>query len=563
MAGVMIAAPGSGSGKTMVTCGLLTLLKRKGYNPAAFKCGPDYIDGLFHRRVLGVENGNLDSFFETGTHMRQKLSRSMERHFVVAEGVMGYFDGLGGVSVQGSSFEIGSILGLPAILVVDGRGASLSLMALIQGFLEYDAMLEGKHEEKTHDKTDCDAECAAGMQYEECRKRRWKENEENYHEEKSHTSNGLHGCVCGNTDCHESKGKKNNNIRGIFFNRMSPMIYNRIKPMVEELFRIPVIGYLPELNFLHVGSRHLGLVLPDEIDGIREQLEQLADRMDENLEWEPLLKIAAEAGGRDGEVPVREEAGAGQQTGNVAGIKLGNEPGNIPHFRLGIARDEAFCFYYEDNLRAMEQAGARLVYFSLLHQEKLPDGLDGLILGGGYPENHGEALAANRTMRDSVAAAAASGMPILAECGGYLYLLDSLEGADGTVYPMAGVLKGHGYRAGKTGRFGYITLGPNRCLPYLREGEEIKGHEFHYWDCDCGEDEFCMTAAKPKGGRSWSCMRTAKQVMAGFPHLYYPSCPGLVRRFAGQCVEYGQRHDRKHDRQERNGQEHDGEEHEL
>ena len=128
-------------------------------------------------------------------------------------------------------------------------------------------------------------------------------------------------------------------------------------------------------------------------------------------------------------------------------------------------------------------------------------------------------------MRDSVAAAAASGMPILAECGGYLYLLDSLEGADGTVYPMAGVLKGRGYRAGKTGRFGYITLEPNRCLPYLQEGEEIKGHEFHYWDCDCGEDEFCMTAVKPKGGRSWPCMRTEKQVMAGFPHLYYPSCP--------------------------------------
>ena len=146
MAGVMIAAPGSGSGKTMVTCGLLTLLKRKGYNPAAFKCGPDYIDGLFHRRVLGVENGNLDSFFETGTHMRQKLSRSMKDHFVVAEGVMGYFDGLGGVSLRGSSFEIGNILGLPAILVVDGRGASLSLMALIQGFLEYDVTADAKNE---------------------------------------------------------------------------------------------------------------------------------------------------------------------------------------------------------------------------------------------------------------------------------------------------------------------------------------------------------------------------------------------------------------------------------
>ena len=205
--------------------------------------------------------------------------------------------------------------------------------------------------------------------------------------------------------------------------------------MVEERFQVPVIGYLPELNFLQVGSRHLGLVLPDEIDGIRQQLEQLADRMDDNLEWEPLLKIAADAGGQDRAVPVREEAGAGQETGNAAGIKpgnelgnelgnkpgnkLGNKPGNIPHFRLGIARDEAFCFYYEDNLKAMEQAGARLVYFSPLHQKQLPEGLDGLILGGGYPENHGEALAANRAMRDSVAAAAASGMPILAECGGF------------------------------------------------------------------------------------------------------------------------------------------------
>lgn len=500
MAGVMIAAPGSGSGKTMVTCGLLALLKRKGYNPAAFKCGPDYIDGLFHRRVLGVENGNLDSFFETGTHMRQKLFRSMKDHFVVAEGVMGYFDGLGGVSLQGSSFEIGTILGLPAILVVDGRGASLSLMALIQGFLEYDGAASMDYEKKTHNKVGCDVECMPGMGEEYFRESGCKINEKNYREKKTY------------------------NIRGVFFNRMSPMIYNRLKPMVEERFQLPVIGYLPDLKFLQVGSRHLGLVLPDEIDGIREQLDQLADRMDENLEWETLLRIAADAEGCDREAPVRPEAGM------------------APRFRLGIARDEAFCFYYEDNLRAMEQAGAELVYFSPLHQKELPEGLDGLILGGGYPENHGGALAANRTMRDSVAAAAGSGMPILAECGGYLYLLDRLEGEDGVDYPMAGVFGGRGYRAGKTGRFGYITLRPNGSLPFLREGAEIKGHEFHYWDCGCGEDEFCMTAVKPTGSRCWPCMRTVKRVMAGFPHLYYPSCPELVQSFAGQCVEYGKEH---------------------
>lgn len=526
MAGVMIAAPGSGSGKTMVTCGLLTLLKRKGYNPAAFKCGPDYIDGHFHRSVLGVETGSLDSFFETGAHLREKLSLSMERHFAVAEGVMGYFDGMGGVSIQGSSFEIGAMLGLPVILVVDGRGASLSLMALIQGFLEYDVTAETCPEEKAHTGARCDAECTAGMGEKEWEKggQCHKKCEKKYHEKNTHITQGD---IHANSGCCDKAGKYRNNIKGIFFNRMSPMIYNRIKPLVEERFQIPVIGYLPELPFLQVGSRHLGLMLPDEIDGIREQLEQLADRMDDTLEWEPLLKIADIAGSRDRAVRVRAEAGG------------------VPRFRLGIAMDEAFCFYYEDNLRAMEQAGARLVYFSPLHQKELPKGLDGLILGGGYPENYGEALAANRTMRDSVAAAAASGMPIMAECGGYLYLLDSLEGADGREYPMAGVLRGRGYRAGKTGRFGYITLEASRSIPFLREGEEIKGHEFHYWDCVCGADEFCMTAVKPKGGRSWPCMRTVKQVMAGFPHLYYPSCPELVQRFAGQCVEYGKEHDGK------------------
>lgn len=550
MAGIMIAATGSGSGKTMVTCGLLALLKRKGYHPAAFKCGPDYIDGLFHRRVQGVENGNLDSFFETPAHMRRKLRRSMERHFVVAEGVMGYFDGLGGVSVRGSSFEIGRFLGLPAILVVDGRGASLSLMALIQGFLEYDAAVENDNEKKTHNKSCGDAchdmECGAETEY-----KMQEGNEEKYREKKTHRTDSGTGDHAGSSGCSVNHDKINNNIKGIFFNRMSPMIYNRIKPMVEERFRIPVIGYLPELEFLQVGSRHLGLVLPDEIEGIREQLEQLADRMDENLEWELLLKIAADAEGWD----VSEEGnkltsnsgldngdnGAETREGSETGCRMQTAPGAGPRFRLGIARDEAFCFYYGDNLEAMEEAGAQLVYFSPLHQKELPGGLDGMILGGGYPENHGGALAANRSMRDSVAAAAASGMPVLAECGGYLYLLDSLEGADGRDYPMAGVLRGHGYRAGKTGRFGYITLRPNEDLPFLPEGEEIKGHEFHYWDCRCRADEFRMMALKPNGSRCWPCMRTEGHVMAGFPHLYYPSCPELVQRFADQCVEYGKK----------------------
>ena len=141
MAGIMIAAPSSGSGKTMITCGLLELLKRKGIEPWAFKCGPDYIDGLFHRQVLNVEGGNLDSFFETPEHMGEKLARVSREHFVVAEGVMGYFDGMGGISTEASSFEVAGLLGLPVVLVVDARGASLSLAAQIQGFLTFPAAL--------------------------------------------------------------------------------------------------------------------------------------------------------------------------------------------------------------------------------------------------------------------------------------------------------------------------------------------------------------------------------------------------------------------------------------
>ena len=460
MAGVMIAAPGSGSGKTMVTCGLLTLLKRKGYNPAAFKCGPDYIDGLFHRRVLGVENGNLDSFFETGTHMRQKLSRSMERHFVVAEGVMGYFDGLGGSTTRASSWEVAHILDLPAVLVVDARGASVSLAALIKGFLEFERPM--------------------GSQ-----------------------------------------------IKAVIFNRMSPMLYPRIRELVERETGIRAAGFVPELDFLKVGSRHLGLVLPEEIAGLREQMNRLGKCLEETIDWEFLEELGAEKEGRDA---LEEENTEASCTAAFS-------------FRLGIAMDEAFCFYYQDNLRLLERLGGELVYFSPIHDRSLPEQLDGLILGGGYPELYCEALSLNESMRESVKKAAEGGLPVLGECGGYLYLLEELEAEDGRIWPMTGVLKGKGYKKGKNSRFGYIGVEAEKDSLYLKPGEQIRGHEFHYWDCEVLEEEWVMRAKKPVGNRSWPCIRIKNQVMAGFPHLFYPSCPAFAVRFAKACVRYKRKRD--------------------
>ena len=460
MAGFMITAASSGSGKTMITCGLLELFKRKGLNPLACKCGPDYIDGLFHKQVLELEGMNLDSYFEAPEELRDKYSCLSKDHLPVVEGVMGYFDGLGGSTTRASSWEVAHILDLPAVLVVDARGASVSLAALIKGFLEFERPM--------------------GSQ-----------------------------------------------IKAVIFNRMSPMLYPRIRELVERETGIRAAGFVPELDFLKVGSRHLGLVLPEEIAGLREQMNRLGKCLEETIDWEFLEELGAEKEVRDA---LEEENTEASCTAAFS-------------FRLGIAMDEAFCFYYQDNLRLLERLGGELVYFSPIHDRSLPEQLDGLILGGGYPELYCEALSLNESMRESVKKAAEGGLPVLGECGGYLYLLEELEAEDGRIWPMTGVLKGKGYKKGKNSRFGYIGVEAEKDSLYLKPGEQIRGHEFHYWDCEVLEEEWVMRAKKPVGNRSWPCIRIKNQVMAGFPHLFYPSCPAFAVRFAKACVRYKRKRD--------------------
>lgn len=460
MAGFMITAASSGSGKTMITCGLLELFKRKGLNPLACKCGPDYIDGLFHKQVLELEGMNLDSYFEAPEELRDKYSRLSKGHLPVVEGVMGYFDGLGGSTTRASSWEVAHILDLPAVLVVDARGASVSLAAVIKGFLEFERPM--------------------GSQ-----------------------------------------------IKAVIFNRISPMLYPRIRELVERETGIRAAGFVPELDFLKVGSRHLGLVLPEEIAGLREQMNRLGKCLEETIDWEFLAELGAE----------KEERDALEEENTEASCTAAFS------FRLGIAMDEAFCFYYQDNLRLLERLGGELVYFSPIHDRSLPEQLDGLILGGGYPELYCEALSLNESMRESVKKAAEGGLPVLGECGGYLYLLEELEAEDGRIWPMTGVLKGKGYKKGKNSRFGYIGVEAEKDRLYLKPGEQIRGHEFHYWDCEVLEEEWVMRAKKPVGNRSWPCIRIKNQVMAGFPHLFYPSCPAFAVRFAKACVRYKRKRD--------------------
>lgn len=496
MAGFMIAAPRSGSGKTMVTCGILELLKRKGKNPFSYKCGPDYIDGLFHRKVLGIEGGNLDSFFERPENMRKKLMKISKDHFPVVEGVMGYFDGLGGDTTAASSWEVADILNLPVVLVVDAKGASLSLAALIKGFQVFQGESQSSRENK----------------------------------------NGNH-------------------IQAVILNRISPMLYPQMKAVIEKETGILVAGYVPELDFWQVGSRHLGLVLPDEIENLQRQMRQLGDCLEKTLDVDGLLALG-EGGNEDIQDPATMAGNVPEwkckvQKNAQKNVKLVGEENFIGEkisqhrIRLGVAWDEAFCFYYRDNLEFLEKQGAQIVKFSPIQDKHLPEDLDGLLLGGGYPELYAKALEENVTMRNEIRQKAEESMPILAECGGYLYLLKELEDENGTGYEMAGVFSGKGYKKGKNSHFGYITVQTENDSLYLKAGERIKGHEFHYWESTQEESELKMQAKKPTGKRGWPCVTTKNQVMAGFPHLYYPSLEGFGERFVQACDTYRKKRERQ------------------
>ncbi len=445
---ILFAAPKSGSGKTMITCGIIEVLKRRGLRPASFKCGPDYIDPMFHRRVLGIPSGNLDTFFTDRELTRYLLwEQAKKADVTVLEGVMGYYDGLGGTSERASTYEIAEVTDTPVILVVDAAGASVSLAALIKGMLTY---------------------------------------------------------------------RKEHHIRGVILNRVSPGYYGRLKEVIERECSIEVLGYVPKLPDLQVPSRHLGLVSPQELDAFETWIGKIADALEQGIDIEGLLAIAKEAASYEAKIPAL--------------------PQLSKKVRLAVARDEAFSFYYAENISLLERMGAELTYFSPLHDEALPEGIDGLILWGGYPERYAKELERGSKMRAAIFEACHRGIPCLAECGGFLYLQKELEGEDGRFYEMAGVFPGTASRRNHLVRFGYMEAQIFRGGVLGGRGEKIRGHEFHYWDCT--ENGMDLLAQKPMGGKDYPCMIHSHAMAAGFPHFYYYSNPNMLYRFLTACSSY-------------------------
>ena len=205
---------------------------------------------------------------------------------------------------------------------------------------------------------------------------------------------------------------------------------------------------------------------------------------------------------------------------------------------IAVARDEAFCFYYEDNLKALEKAGAEIVFFSPLHDGSVPKEADGLLLPGGYPELYAKELSENKTMLADIREKAELAMPIVAECGGFMYLHQTMEDTEHHVYEMAGVVPGDCFYTGKLVRFGYIEL-TEKESNFLPENGSIKGHEFHYFDSTANGDD-CV-ALKPVSGKKYDCVFDKNTCFVGFPHLYYPSAPQFAENFVKKAKNYADR----------------------
>ena len=446
----LLAAPRSGSGKTTMTCALLMALKRRGCAPCAFKSGPDYIDPMFHRAVLGVESRNLDLFFSAPETVRTLYARGAAGHgAAVCEGAMGFYDGLGGVSDRASAWHLADTLGLPVLLVVEPKGQSLTLAAELKGLNSF------------------------------------------------------------RTPSH---------IAGILLNNCTARMHALLAPMLEKETGLPVLGFLPKLPEAVIGSRHLGLYTAAEVENLQQKLALLADAVEEHIDWPRLLALCEK---EPPALPVQPET----------------PPARV---RIAVAQDEAFCFTYAETLEAFRDAGAEVVFFSPLRDTALPENIGGLYLPGGYPELHARELSENTSLLREIKRKIEFGLPTVAECGGFLYLGQSLTDAEGQSWPMAGVLPGEAKDAGRLVRFGYAALSAESDSMLFRAGESFPIHEFHHWDSTANGT--ALAAKKPVGGAEWRCGFVNEHFYAGFPHLYWAGTP-LPQRFAAAAENYRRDHD--------------------
>lgn len=445
---VVIAAPASGSGKSLVASGLMAAFARK-MVVQGYKVGPDYIDPMYHTTATHRPSRNLDTWMLPRAAVLQSFfTSSQHADLAIVEGVMGLFDGFDSGPLNGSTAEVVQLLRAPLILVVDCARMAGSAAAVVHGFRSF---LPDLH---------------------------------------------LSGVIC---------------------NRVGSEKHAHLLEEAIGITGIPVLGCIPRLPDLVIPERHLGLFTVDERpQAVVDFLLAAADTMEKYLQLDAILQLASTAS-----TPA-VGCSATEQT-------------SVATTRLAVARDEAFCFYYEDNFDLLRQAGTAIIPFSPLHDAHLPDDIGGLYLGGGYPELYAEKLSANQSMLKAIRSAHAAGMPIYAECGGLMYLTEGLHQAEGD-YPLAGLVPGW-CEMGAHLKMGYREVQTLHSGLLGEAGQTLRGHEFHYSDWICGDSDRAVYRAATRGATSGDRLDgyCHGNLQASYIHLHFGQNPQLAARLTQAC----------------------------
>lgn len=443
----ILAGTGSGCGKTTVTLGLLSLLKRRGMRVQPCKVGPDYLDTGWHTAVCGSASRNLDSFMLPEPVLNALFCEHMQQADVaVIEGVMGLYDGYGTDPNYCSTAAMAKQLGCPVILLVDGKAVSTSIAATVMGFQHFDPDL---------------------------------------------------------------------NIAGVIVNRVnSETHYQLLKTAIERYCSLPVLGYVPGVEGVALPERHLGLITARESVVNQQPWQDFADTLERTLDIDALLSLSQLTALPAGEWPALPDPQAGK------GVTV------------AIADDEAFNFYYPDNIKLLERTGVTMTRFSPLHDSTLPE-CQMIWLGGGYPELHAAALAANTPMLAQMRAAHQRGVAIYAECGGLMYLGSTLEDASGEIHRMVDVIPGHSKMGKRLTRFGYCEAQAREQTLLAAAGEVLRGHEFHYSDF-LPENPAVMACRKVRDGKTlqeWSGGWQVGNTFASYLHVHFAQRPAMLNHW--------------------------------
>ena len=493
MGGLIIAGDRSGSGKTTVTMAILSVLRTRGVTVQAFKVGPDYIDPMFHRAITGRPAYSLDPVLTSESYVQQCFQQhSATASHTVVEGVMGLFDGAGGTD-WASTAHVARLLGCPVLLVVDCARLSRSLAAIVYGYKALDPQIT---------------------------------------------------------------------IAGVVLNRVGSDRHLAMLQGAMQSIQMPVLGVLHREDAITLPDRHLGLVPTDELSDLPERFRHLAILGQQCFDWprlEPLLKAPAEplpvpdclplqagfltkdslytTASRVGNVHVPSSRGHNELVPTPVQRYNASKTGRP--IRIGIARDRAFNFYYEDNLALLTHLGAEWVPWSPLSDKALPPNLDGLYLGGGFPELFAEELSHNQAMRAAIVQTLTRGLPTYAECGGLMYLCQKLVDFAGRTWPMVGAIPATTTMTSKL-TLGYRQVTVQQASPLAIPGQQFWGHEFHRSTTEpVSPKPLYKLASYPLAGEKVVSLKATgwghQTVHAAYVHLHWGELAQLPIRFLQQC----------------------------